>query len=473
MVQPTSPPVPLLPQKAQGIETALFPSTRSPGAPQSFHGSELGELSPLQAPLPSLLPPSYEEDPDFSLPSTFCGEEVEAPHLPLFDQSPATLIPNKRQKVERFATAGLSQLAEHPDSNRDTQGEPKEEYMPPDSNYSTVNEGNADHLDAGRKDFRSMAAIVVNHCVQQGRLPLFGSDAIHLILRVVEQAIRDPHVISSLGVYAHADDVTRWQAVLQHADLSRLEIETEQSGAAMASNYLNRKISERWSCKAKSLLKLIRPITSTPLRGSAIHDVRVLRAIGKWAGVSVGEVTLRQCVLGIWRANKMLEGVSLKSDIQRARERVKGHSRIHTEFELARGMWEAELRSLEAEAAKGFGVRKAEPSEGWALPASFGPSGQSDFQSECDYNSLCCSDNQLSLIGFVHLLHPSIDPRPQAKLGEQFVSQRLGAGPFLVDCLLWRQRMCNRWAQTVASINCRIWTALQQPQVSRRFCMLS
>ena len=205
-----------------------------------------------------------------------------------------------------------------------------------------------------RGDIKSMAAIVVNRCIQQGRLPLFGFDAIHLILRTVQQAIRDPHVISSLGVYAHADDVTRWQAVLQHADLSRLEIETEQSGAAMASNYLNRKISERWSCKAKSLLKLIRPITSTPLRGSAINDDRVLRAIGKWAGVSVGEVTLRQCVLGIWRVNKMLEGVSLKSDIQRARERVKGHSRSHTEFELARGMWEAELRSLEAEAHNGI-----------------------------------------------------------------------------------------------------------------------
>ena len=216
-------------------------------------------------------------------------------------------------------------------------------------NENVVSEEGEAEVEASREDFRSMAAIVVNHCIQQGRLPLFGSDAIHLILRVVEQAICDPHVISSLGVYAHADDVTRWQAVLQHADLSRLEIETEQSGAAMASNYLNRKISERWSCKAKSLLKLIRPITSTPLRGSAIRDDRVLRAIGKWAGVSVGEVTLRQCVLGIWRVNKMLEGVSLKSDIQRARERVKGHSRSHTEFELARGMWEAELRSLESE----------------------------------------------------------------------------------------------------------------------------
>ena len=203
--------------------------------------------------------------------------------------------------------------------------------------------------DVSRKDFQLMGAAVVNRCIQQGRLPLFGSDAVDFLRHTVQEAIRDPHVISRLGVHTNDDDVTRWQAVLQHADLSRLEIETEQSGAAMASNYLNRKISERWSCKAKSLLKLIRPITSTPLRGSAIHDVRVLRAIGKWAGVSVGEVTLRQCVLGIWRVNKMLEGVSLKSDIQRARERVKGHSRIHTEFELARGMWEAELRSLEAD----------------------------------------------------------------------------------------------------------------------------
>ena len=201
-----------------------------------------------------------------------------------------------------------------------------------------------------RDDLKSMAAIVVNHCIQQGRLPLFGVEAIDLILHIVQQAIRDPQVISRLGIYAHADDLTRWRTVLQHADLTRLEIETEQSGATMASNYLNRKISERWSCKAKSLLKLIRPITSTPLQGSAIRDDRVLRAIGKWAGVSVGEVTLRQCVLGVWRVNKMLGGVGLKSDIQRARERVKGHSRCKTEFELARGMWEGELRRLEAAA---------------------------------------------------------------------------------------------------------------------------
>ena len=66
-----------------------------------------------------------------------------------------------------------------------------------------------------------------------------------------------------------------------------------------------------------------------------------------WARLLVS----RSSSAAIWRVNKLLQGYSLKQDIQAARTAIKGHPRKAgtTEFEVARLRWEAEIHAVQAD----------------------------------------------------------------------------------------------------------------------------
>ena len=196
-------------------------------------------------------------------------------------------------------------------------------------------------------EVRSMANYLVDTCVAEGKLPVFGKEAEDLIASTDQ-----PRAFA--GFYRKTPnrrEFEKWKSVLKSCDPKELPVlHQKRNGSAKKiplRSLMNIKISEHWSYKAKSLYKLLSfRKTRDPLSRQELNDARVVRALYQWARVPPLELNQEHVTLAVWRVNKKFHGRTLRDDVQESRCRVRGRRSDLTEFELARDLWREELLNV-------------------------------------------------------------------------------------------------------------------------------
>ena len=200
-----------------------------------------------------------------------------------------------------------------------------------------------------------MAAFVVDARIVEGKLPVFGAHARDLILDYA--AGKRPDIATLLTSTDHYTSpvfgiqLERWCHALRDAAWVSFPLTTERGHHTVFSNYLNRKISERWNCRGKSVVKCLP--TSVVSRGRIEDDdygsANFRNGVASWVRVPASQVTWGHMALFAWRAGKALGGNGLKADVEEARARIKGMKRSEAganEFDIARGVWRREIEAL-------------------------------------------------------------------------------------------------------------------------------
>ena len=212
-------------------------------------------------------------------------------------------------------------------------------------------------------DIRQMATFIVDTCIHEGKLPVFGRQGRQWILDFQHHGKLSLRagVGVLVGPSTHSparaadawmqDSLERWCRNLAHPAWASIRLTTERGLSTVFSNYLNRKISERWNCRGKALVKGLPPRIREHdcLQPSDWHCPDLLQSAAKWVRVSCATLNLDQLALFVWRTNKALGGDGLKGDVQQARKKIKGMKRSEagaTEFGIARDKWIAEIAAV-------------------------------------------------------------------------------------------------------------------------------